>query len=501
MRLGIIFLLLPFTALSFFHAIFFPELYADALIYAEWARIIFKEKSLAVIEGGPSLALGLASNYPSAFQLLGAFTYFFTGENITNLKILSAISFLLLALLVYKWSKEVFHSSHFSLLSLILLFSLPAAATFSRTSSHYMFLALQFALAAYFLYKFDKEQKGKFLFCSAVFGSVAASTSYLGLLYLPLLLLSAKFEKKNYKKILLSLAIFFCLSSWYLRNLVLLANPIWPFGGGNMIDPVIYANTLQQINEVSKSSGFNYESLPALFNSLYRLLYPFNAFAIENYILQPVLTLLALPGLAVYFKKRDAEMNFFLKWFLLILLFFIFVFNTWQKYLILISVPTVCLAVYFVKQMSKKLKWFFAVAFAAFTIFSLFLNFSLVPCSRGKSTIYNYLNAFDRNEMLEVCYGNSAKIWKWVNENVPEGKLVATYEPYFYYYNKTVVAFDSWQLRQIYHTANDTEIIAVLKSNNIAFLVVLDTEAKLKKYSEQFALLYETEGIKIYKME
>lgn len=99
-------IILPFLLLSFLHIFLLPELYKDSLIYGEWARILYNHKSIDFIEGGPTIGLGFASNYPSAYQLIGVFIYLFTGESLIFLRITSLLLSFLLMIFVYSWSSK-----------------------------------------------------------------------------------------------------------------------------------------------------------------------------------------------------------------------------------------------------------------------------------------------------------------------------------------------------------------------------------------------------------
>jgi hypothetical protein len=494
-------IILPFILLSLLHLFLFPELYRDSLIYAHWTKILYKDKRINFVEGSPAIV----SNYPSAYQVLGVFIYLFADENLVFLKLTSLLISFLLILLVYCWSKELF-KDNLSFYSILLFISLPLIIFFSRSASQYIYLTFQFSLACYFLWKFLLEKDRKSLYVSSIFAGFSALTSYLGLLFLFLWFLSFQLNKKFYKSIILSFFLFFAIiSPWYLRNLIILGNPTWPFGGGKYIDPFIRANSLDQLNKISKISGFNYDSLEDLKNSLVRLFFSYINYsdASTYHGLNPIFALLAIPAIFLWLKTRDKKIQFFVLWFLILLVSYAAVVNYWDRYLILISVPTVFLSLYLIRYLEK-----FKIVRLVLTLFLILLYFNSLylalfwdECPRGKGKFFEIIeNLGNHQKILEICYGNEAKLWKWVNENIPENEIVATTDFKLYYYNKTVIELRSWKLRGLYYSSSINETVKILKENNISYLVITVATEEFDKFPEYFHLVKEFDGKKIYKL-
>jgi hypothetical protein len=499
-----ILIVFPFILLSLMHILLFPELYKDSLIYGQWARILFQEKKINFVEGGPTLALGFASNYPSAYQLLGAFVYLFTGENLIFLRLVSLLISFLLIFLAYFWSREIF-GEKLSIYSVLLFISLPFIIFFSHSASQYIYLTFQFSLACYFLQKFLLEKNKKYLFLSSIFGGFAALTSYLGLLYVLFLPFVFKLDKKYYKTVLFSVVLFFAvISPWYLRNLIVLNNPIWPFGGGRYIDPIIQSNSLYQLHIISKFSGFNYDSLADLKNSFQRLFFSYvdyyNASVYQG--LNPIFILLAIPAIFVWLEKKDKKMGFFIFWFIIILIFYILEVNYWDRYLILISVPTVFISVYLINLLIKfkTIKWLLILFFARLYLNSLFLTLFWDECPGGdkKTFLQTLENLGNHEKILEICYGNDAKLWKWVNENLPKNATIAVADFKLYYFNRTVIETTSWKLRNIFYASEIREVMPTFKENNISYLITMSED--IDKYPQYFELVENIGGRRVYKI-
>jgi hypothetical protein len=333
------------------------------------------------------------------------------------------------------------------------------------------------------------------LYLASTFAGFAALTSYLGLTYL--IFLPLLVSRKNLKEILFSFLIFsFIISPWYLRNLIFLGSPFYPFFGTRYIDPLIKAKALEQLNKVSKISGFNYESVENLVLSLKRLFFSFWDYrdASVYHGLNPIFTFLAIPALFIWLRKREEKLKFFVHWFLMILFFYILLANYWNKYLIVISVPTVILATNLITKLNTKIAGLILVALFAN---SLFLSFFWDDCP-SKNLFETLDKLGDKKLILEICYGNDAKLWNWVNENLPTNVTLATNDFRLYYYNRTILELNSWKLRGLQYSKTVEESVSLLKENNISHVVLIEGIEELKIYPEYFKLVKEFDGKAIF---
>jgi len=504
-----ILIVMPFMIFSLIHILFVPELYIDSLIYgAQWAKMIYENNRIPFLGGGPSVGLALSSNYPPAFQMLAVFIYSMTGENVILFKLLSLITSIFTSLLVYEWSKELFKEESSRILSLILLMSIPTMIIYSRVSSFYIYLLFQFSLGSYYLYQYTLSRKNKDLLLSVVFGGFSALSTYIGLLFAPMLFLILNIRSIEFKKILVSLIILSLVCSpWYLRNVYYLYNPVWPFGWGKYIDDRIEQQTMSHLNDQSKVIGFNYENAGNLFNSIKRLFFSYVDFY-DSTIgsgLRPVMTLFAVPGILYWFKDKDEKMRFFVIWFVFILLFYMSILNMFERYIIIITVPTVLLSLYLINGISKNPLVLYVIYIVITIIFinSLYLSFTWNECiAADRESVIEYMsNLGNQSKILYTCNGDAALMWEWISENLPEDELIGTSDARLYYMNRTLINLDDWKLRGLYYSENIEDTVEVLKENKVKYLMVEEKNEDFEDYPDHFELVKKI-GIKaVYKVK
>jgi len=507
-------IVVPFVVACLVHVALFPELYKDSAIYSEWARMLYDTGRIAFVEGGPSIGLGFASNYPSAQQLLSVFVYSLSGEDWLYQRLLSVAASLSLALLVYAWAKDVFGADRkMPYVAVVLLLSLPFTVFFARSASQYAYLTLQFSLAGYFLYEFIEHGRRNDMMFSAVFGGFAAATSYLGLFFIPvfaLALLKGKITRSAIKDLVLALLLLVAIASpWYVRNAVVLGNPLWPIGGvGAYIDSNVYANSLEQLASLSRVSGFDYSSADGLASSLYRTFFTYfdysNA-AVYNG-LNPALVLLALPAaVLLLFKKNTPQgrsMWIFGAWIALVFLMYAVFVNYWSRYTIVASVPVVMLAASLVGRFWKTrlARPLVTVGVVALYVSSLYLAVAWDECPAGRITDAFAVGIADQSKILETCYGSDARVWAWVNANLPADAVVATTDYRMYMYDRTTIELSGWRLRGLYYSQSVDESVLILKQNGVTHLAVTETAPEIENYLQNFELLARFGSKAVYKV-
>lgn len=511
-------ILTPFFITTSLHVIFYPELYWDSLAYGiNLAKIYYKENKIPLIAGGPSLGIEWSSNFPPAHQVLLTFLFLNSTVHSVFSKLFSFTNSIFLIILTYFWSKELFKEKFSPHLSLTLLVSIPLFILFSRYSIFYIYFLLQISISLYFLYKFYLEQKARYLYISSIFAGFSLLSSYLGLIYILFLIGLFLFLRiRNLKLFLVSILIIGLIySPWFFRNLIYLTNPFWPFGGGKYIDPIIFNNTLTVQNSMSKIIGFNFQTIDDLKISFFRFFftYPdfYNGIVINGF--RPFLTLFVLPSILIVLKQNMKKMRFFALIFIIQFLSYILIFNWFERYFISITLPIVFLSVFFLTYVKKVNKLFYFLSLIL--LFSLYFNsiiFSLNwdEChTTNKQRVHQiFENLGNYDEILEICYDNSAKAWNWISINIPTNASIATNDIRHYYIKQKNVDIDSWELKDLYYAHSVEGCLKTLCSKNITHLflnfydstMILPTCLKEVNFSNNFELLKDLNNVKIYRI-
>jgi hypothetical protein len=509
-------IVLAFVGAGLFHIYSFPDLYKDAPIYSQWSKIMFDDKRINFIEGGPTMGLGFASNYPSAYQALSAFIFNFSGEGILPIRLTSLLVSLMTLLLVIEWSSQIFKGKLSHAVPALIFTSLPFVIFFSRSSSHYMYFLFQFSLGCYFLWEFLSNGGRNNLYLSSFFGGFTLATSYLGLSFLPVFLLAFKAETKFYKNIMISLLIILLIASpWYLKNLIVLGSPIWPIGGSKYIDPNIQAISLGALGDMSKTSGFSYSTAGDLTGSIIRLLFsyvnPQNASTYQGS--NPFFVVLALPAALLVIKnwKIEKGMQFIVLWFFITLVFFVVSSSYWNRYLIAAGIPVTLLSSFALQKVfdtslipsgffRKTVKCLVVLSIVALWSFSIYLVAFWDECNSGNiENALPFLGDYDK--ILEVCYGDKYALWTWANENLPKDSLVATTDSLdLYYYKMPTIETNSYWLNGLMTSKNVSQSVAVLKANGVKYIAATTGKADLDKDPQFFRKLKEFGDTAVYQI-
>jgi len=507
-------LVVPFLLTSILHSIFYPELYWDSLAYGiNLAKIYLKEGKIPLIVGGPSLGVELSSNYPPAHQVLLAYFFYFCNESTQIARLFSLVNAIFLIILTYYWAKEIFKRKVYHFLSLIILLSLPLFILFSRYSIFYIYFLLQASISFYFLYEFFVGKKKVDIYLSAIFAGFSFLSSYLGVIPASSFFFFSFFAKKDWKQAIVASFFFFLISSiWLVRNFFYLNDPFWPFLGGKFIDDKIWENTLTVQKNMQETLGFSFRNLNTTENSIQRLLfsYPnfFNGIIVNG--LKPFFTLFVIPAIIFALKKKDKKMIFFSFLLLLNLIFYLLIFNWFERYMIAASIPTVFLSVYLISLFEKsKLRFLFLSLTFILFFNSIFFSLLWDECHPQNEKSYQQVleRIGDYEGILEFCYQDSAQAWKWISSNTEINAKIATNDIRDYYLNRSVVHLDSWELKDLYYVKRSNECIKTLCSKRISYLYVnpytnvIFPSCLTDISSVNTKLLVSYKGIKIYGLE
>lgn len=137
--------------LTFYHAVFFPEVYHDALIlYLGYARWIFLEHSFPT-KVVAQVGVGLGANYPHLFEVTGAaLPTMFGSWSPIYLQFLTPLCGLFSIMLIYQTVKRLSRNLFIALICTLFVQALPYLITYHTWTSNYSCVIL-FSAAFFYL--------------------------------------------------------------------------------------------------------------------------------------------------------------------------------------------------------------------------------------------------------------------------------------------------------------------------------------------------------------
>jgi len=261
-------LLLLFTLINFFYSLFPPTFY-DSMLYH------LAIPQYYIFHGG---IVPWNSNFNSNLPLNGEMLFLFSllGKTVHIPRLLSFFSGIAILVIMYSLYK-----SHFSkwrpLLPVVFFYTIPQIGFLTASSKPDM-LGLLFVLLAFFLFfhYLDKPSQKKSLILSGLFWGFAIGTKYIFAFYFLGFVLALGFYKHlNFKKkffsiLLISLLVFLCLAPWFIKNLCITGNPVYPY-----FNQIFKSEYWSQEQASSFSTGIKRGKNYHFYNYLF---YPFEVF-------------------------------------------------------------------------------------------------------------------------------------------------------------------------------------------------------------------------------
>ena len=232
------------TALTFYHALLFPETYWDSLIlYLGYGRMTFLEHSFP-FKAEVQVGIGLGANYPHLFSNYGAVGSTLFGHwSDVHQRLAAPVAGLATCVLLYTVLRRMSGRPLVAMAAVTALRAIPYGIAYHTWASDY---ALAIALAAILIWAADlflrSPSRGNLVVLTLV-PAISMHLNYLmGLLWVPwgVAVLLAALRDDGWRGVLESLkprrmvlVIFaagvLLASPWYIRNWVLTGNPVYAF--------------------------------------------------------------------------------------------------------------------------------------------------------------------------------------------------------------------------------------------------------------------------------
>jgi hypothetical protein len=441
-----------FVIVAIYQTVAYPALEWDSLAYGvNYAKIIFENGKIPLI-AGPSIGLEMSASYPPGVQVLAVYLYVFAGNaGDFYFRILQPIFGLVTIIATYKFAKLVTKNRTASVFA---VFTLTSMSTFWELLVHetyLMCLTLMLTLATFFFFKAYNSSDAdaeKYEVAGTLFCSFSALTSYIGLFSFGLLLLYSVNRKLSAKRFtwLAALGPVIVLP-WYVRNFLLLGNPIYPFFGiGNYLDPVLLSSSAQHFH--------NWSQVP--FFSLFTIICEVGA------------GILFLAIMYFTFAKR--------KQFHLILPFYLFLVGLtimgvhipFVRYLI-IALPALAVilaaSAKSLRPPHASLERITAVMLISLVAVSSIL---VLPCINSLKPTPT--NGDDKWSYLAQVF-EEGDAWQWINENTPTDARIATYDIKEYYIERDIFTLDGNEAAPLYEMHTIEESLTFLEERNVTYIL------------------------------
>jgi hypothetical protein len=430
----------------------YPAIEWDSLAYGvNYAKIIMEKGAIPLI-AGPSVGLEMSASYPPGVQMLAVYFYSFAGNaNDFYFRILQPILGVAVMAATYKFAMVVTENRVASFFAMLILSAMPIFWQAFVQETYLMCLTLMLILSSFFFFKAyqsNQPEARRYETVGTIFCCFSALTSYIGILAFGLLFLYTLKRRISAKRfIMLGLLAFFIVLPWYLRNLILLGNPLYPFFGvGYYLDPVLLSSTMQHFQNWSRVTFFS------TFSMISRI----------------GVGLLAAAIVYLLVTKRKLFLLIFPSYILLMGLVIMATHIPFIRYLV-IAIPGLAVI------LSESARFLFATrnALKQITPFILIvlivvLNVAVLP------SINSYKPARTLGDdkwsyLIQVFEEGDA--WKWINENTPKDARIATYDIKSYYIERDVLPLDGNESAPLYRMHTIEEGIDFLREKNVSYFL------------------------------
>jgi hypothetical protein len=531
------------TLLTFYHGVLFPETYWDALIlYIGYARKIFFAHAFP-FKAVAQVGIGLGSNYPHLYPLMSASIATVVGHwSDLFAQLAPPFAGLLATLLVYQIVVRLSRNMLTAIAVALLFRTVPYGIAYFTYASDYAFAIL---FTAAFLYAallyIDRGLWGYFVLATLI-PAFSVHISYLmWILWGPWLVMVIvahtksrrlrRYEEEKEaidftvvrpdyeldytyveqrkpltafvlsKQFLLPLIIALILASpWYLRNLILTGNPVYPFFasilGGVHINPDVLASCKAEwlangdgIGKLGRTLG---EKIRASWHFFVIWQHAWKLALIRA--IGRLLIGQKHPKLGRRVRVFDDLTKFCLVAFTLFVLLFIYhyVIASMYLYQIIIILPLMAIFTYFVfdrcamKPLRGGLLTLCLVLGIVPGLAMGLMGFKFKQNVEIAGKYYNPLQlvafrnpCMDRDLFLQLEFDEDVKMWDYLNVDL-FGEKILTHENRHRMLDESIILIhlDDWEIQATYEMTNDAEKMRLFKNLGIQYYLYVPMEQK-----------------------
>jgi len=442
-----------YVGIAVYQTVAYPAIEWDSLAYGvNYAKIIFEKGRIPLIAGS-SIGLEMSASYPPGVQLLAVYLYTFAGDvNDFYFRIIQPILGLAAMIATYRFAVIRTKSKTFSIFAVFILSAIPTFWEGFVHENYLMCLTLMLTLSAFYFFKAyysSDSDAGRYEFVGTLFCCFSALTSYIGLSSFGILLLYAVSKRVSVERFarLFILASFIVLP-WYMRNFILLGNPVYPFFGiGKYLDPLLLNSTLQHFQ--------NWLKVPL--------------FGLLSTVCKIAAAALLLTIVYIVFNDEKRFPLVFPFYLLLVGIATMAFHIPFLRYLI-VALPVLAII------LSVSIKSLFeannivgrvtAVIFVVLMVISSALVLPYINSFKPLSPV----NGGDKWSYLCQVF-EEADAWKWINENAPLNARIATYDIKEYYVEREILPLDGYEAAPLYKMNTIDEAISFLREKNVMYVL------------------------------
>ena len=483
--------------MAFYHAICFPQILWDTFtVYAYLGKQIYLQNGIPLFFGS-SGSVEWSGNYPMLVPLLYAWFNFSLGtvNDILSRTIFPVFGIATLTSL-YAFSRRL-HGSTAAIFSVYTLITTPIFFTHLAIGYIDIVLTFYFTLALYFLQRAYEKKDAVYIVLSGFLAGLAAWTKYQGLFLAPIILvfwglakISDKSRSNKINHIFLKVFFIFILtaSPWYLRNWILLGNPVYPnmftVLGGRNIDPWLLSQNYEYwIGRWATLLGTD-RSPDSLLRLPIRLLIKDDSL---NSLGQDgsgfLLTCFGIPSLFISLFKRRKSDFLLLTWILVFFSIWFVSLYYFIRYLLPVTPALSMLAGRLLSETSSEIKKskglqriLLFVMVVTLLSAAFFIPTEVLAITGPSRTFQDYV--FFRpfippttEEALRHAMPADIALWEFINDKTPPESVLLSFDHRAYFVERKIIFADSTQMREIYLVSNLSEVVNFLRSVNITHVV------------------------------
>ena len=502
------------AALVFYQATTERIIETDSLIYhAPLAALVYYHGGLPWIVGG-GVGLSSSANYPQAFSLLGAYYYAWTGGvNDVYLRLIGAANWSLAIYATFLIGRRLAGRPH-GALAAVLAALVPSFASYAFLATQETTLVMFGALGFLALLKATRAKRPGYAIVGGLLLGGAALTSYQGLYFiLPVVVLYAIALLRRWnvrlrafrqaEPIMLLLTLLVAVAAGcapYVRNWILLGDPLYPFYRGLFSSPYLSPTTMVFAETEWRSVALDLASFGPSTGSYWDFLYQFGtnpsfaplslAFAVPAFLILPVARIRRKAELACFYFVVLAAILAgpvpFIRYVWLVIPFSAIAvagaaFAALRAFRAWASVDVRARPARIATEAVGRLP---VVVLASLFILPIVVGFGGNAYFFGANTSQgDYFRYFGKPSTnlwgdLQQTYGSDPSAWQWFNNHLQPGQRIASLEYRVYYIGAvlrvadTMLYLDSQEAEPLYSMTDPGAMAAFLQAHRVSYVFV-----------------------------